>query len=34
VRDAGLWYLDTGATNHMKGAQEAFSKLNTNIRAP
>jgi hypothetical protein len=34
VHDAGLWYLDTGATNHMKGAREAFSKLNTNIRAP
>jgi hypothetical protein len=32
VRDARLWYLDTGATNHMTGAREAFSELNTNIR--
>jgi hypothetical protein len=32
VRDAGLWYLDTGATNNMTGAREAFSELNTNIR--
>jgi hypothetical protein len=31
-RDAGLWYLDTGATNHMKGAQDVFSELDTSIQ--
>ena len=31
-RDANLWYLDTGATNHMTGAQEVFTELDTSIR--
>jgi hypothetical protein len=30
-RDVGLWYLDTGATNHMTGAREIFTELDTNI---
>jgi len=28
-RDVGLWYLDTGATNHMTGAREVFTELDT-----
>lgn len=32
ARDAGLWYLDTGATNHMTGAREVFTELNTGIQ--
>ena len=31
-RDASLWYLDTGATNHMSGAREVFTELDTGIR--
>jgi hypothetical protein len=31
-RDAELWYLDTGATNHMTGTREIFSELNTGIQ--
>jgi hypothetical protein len=27
--DAGTWFLDTGATNHMSGCQATFTKLNT-----
>jgi hypothetical protein len=30
-RDVGLWNLHTGATNHMTGAREVFTELNTNI---
>jgi transposase InsO family protein len=30
--DTGLWYLDTGATNHMTGAREAFTELNTRVQ--
>jgi hypothetical protein len=30
-RDVGLWYLDTGATNHMTGARKVFTELDTNI---
>jgi hypothetical protein len=31
-RDVGICYLDTGATNHMTGAREAFTELNTSVR--
>jgi hypothetical protein len=31
-RDTGLWYLDTGATNHMTGARDAFTELDTSIQ--
>ena len=30
-RDTGLWYLDTGATNHMTGARGVFSELDTSV---
>lgn len=30
-RDADVWYLDTGATNHMTGSRAAFSELDANI---
>jgi hypothetical protein len=31
-RNAGLWYLDIGATNHMTGTREIFSELDTGIQ--
>jgi hypothetical protein len=31
-RDAGLWYLDTWVTNHMTGARDAFTELDTSIQ--
>jgi len=31
-RDESLWYLDTGATNHMSGCRTAFHDLDTQIR--
>ena len=30
-QDAGLWYLNTGATNHMTGARGVFSELDTSV---
>ncbi|CAO2173598.1 unnamed protein product [Urochloa humidicola] len=30
--DAGLWYLDTGATNHMTGAHDVFTELDTSVQ--
>jgi hypothetical protein len=30
-RNTSSWVLDTGATNHMSGAQLAFTKLNTEV---
>jgi hypothetical protein len=30
-RGSGLWYLDTRATNHMTGAHEVFTEINTSI---
>jgi hypothetical protein len=31
-RDDSLWYLDSGATNHMTGCRDAFIDINTAIR--
>jgi hypothetical protein len=30
-RDTGTWVLDTGATNHMSGCWEAFTKIDTTV---
>ena len=29
--DGALWYLDTGATNHMSGSHAVFSELDNNV---
>ncbi|XP_066320732.1 uncharacterized protein [Miscanthus floridulus] len=31
-RDDGVWYLDSGATNHMSGSRNAFINIDTAVR--